>query len=161
MVPVIVHDIGQWLDRFSDSLDRWESLLCDLRTAYVRNDERRIQNLRQSGLTIQESVVRCKDERQELLRRAQDLGYAATNLRELSSQLDSQWPALWTHRIHSLEKQLTRIQKLSMALWVNHEHSREFIVTMIRVFSPGYDARAELNRSDADAVAERPFARAA
>lgn len=161
MVPVIVHDIGQWLDRFSSSLDRWESLLCDLRTAYVRNDDRRIQNLRQSGLTIQESVIRCKDERQELLRRAQDLGYAATNLRELSSQLDSQWPALWTHRIHALEKQLTRIQKLSMALWVNHEHSREFIVTMIRVFSPGYDARAELLRCDANNVADRSYARAA
>jgi hypothetical protein len=143
MVPVIVHDIGEWLDQFSESLDRWEGLLCELRVAYSRMDEASVQSLRRDGHAIQEAVLQCNRDRQEILHRAESLGYKATNLRELSCQLDTQWPALWTLRIQSLEKQLTRIQKLNMALWVNHEHSREIIATMIRVFSPGYDALAD------------------
>jgi hypothetical protein len=143
MVPVIVHDIGEWLDQFSESLDRWEGLLCELRVAYSRMDEASVHSLRRDGNAIQEAVLQCNRDRQELLHRAESLGYKATNLRELSCQLDTQWPALWTLRIQSLEKQLTRIQKLSMALWVNHEHSREIIATLIRVFSPGYDAHAD------------------
>lgn len=152
MVPVIVHDIGQWLDQFSHHLNRWEGLLCDLRVAYVRGDVDGVKDLCRLGHSVQLAVIEDKETRQEILGRAQDLGYQASNLRDLSAQLDGQWPALWTLRINALEKQLTRIQKLSMSLWVAHEHSREFVCSMIRVFSPGYiaDATAEFSPSSAE-----------
>ena len=45
MVPVIVHQVGQWLDRFSETLKIWEQLLCDLRPAYFRQDYAEVERL--------------------------------------------------------------------------------------------------------------------
>lgn len=161
MVPVIVHEIGQWLDQFSYNLDRWEGLLSDLRGAYVRGDVDCVKELCRLGQDVQRAVVEDKEARQEILGLARERGYQASNLRDLSTQLDGQWPALWTHRINSLEKQLTRIQKLSMSLWVAHEHSREFVCSMIRVFSPGYIADATDHGSSRSTALPQRTARAA
>ena len=109
MVPVIVHDIGNWLDQFASTLDRWEKLLCELRASYLRGDQQSILLLCVTGEEVQREIARDKETRHRLLEQARELGYNAANFRELSRQLDSQWPALWTHRIQSLENQLNRI----------------------------------------------------
>ncbi|MFN7738372.1 MAG: hypothetical protein ACK52S_10215 [Pirellula sp.] len=142
MVPVIVHDIGNWLDQFASTLDRWEKLLCELRASYLRGDQQNILLLCVSGEEVQRDIARDKQTRQQLLEQARELGYNAANFRELSRQLDSQWPALWTHRIQSLENQLNRIQQLSMSLWVSAFQSREFVSEMIRILATGRSANA-------------------
>jgi len=142
MVPVIVHDIGNWLDQFAATLDRWEKLLCELRAAYLRGDQRKILLLCVSGEEVQREIARDKEARQRLLEQARELGYNAANFRELSRQLDTQWPALWTHRIQSLENQLNRIQQLSTSLWVGAFQSREFVSEMIRILATGRAANA-------------------
>jgi len=142
MVPTIVHAIGSWMDQFSESLDRWEATLCDLRAAYLRGDQDAIAELCRQGETVQHSIAEGKQQRSDLLAQAASLGYRAATIKDLSVQLDSQWPALWTHRIQSMEQQLARIQQLSISLWVTAFQAREFVSDLIRVLATGRSSPA-------------------
>jgi len=141
MVPVIVHQVGQWLDRFGETLKFWEQLLCDLRSAYFRQDAGEVERL---SLLVDEAIAKMvedKLEREFILERAKSQGTVAHNLRELSRMLDTQWPALWTHRLHAMESQLGRIQHLGVSLWIHSEDSRELVSGMMQLLGNSRTAR--------------------
>ena len=133
MVPVIVHQIGHWLDRFTETLTLWEQLLCDLRSAYFREDEREVERLYGGVARACERMLEDKLERARILEQAGQQGRPAVTLGELSRLLDAQWPALWTHRLMSMESQMSRIQQLGVSLWIHAEDSRERISGMMRL----------------------------
>lgn len=137
MVPTLIHDIGNWIDQFSDSLNRWESLLCELREAYLQGDAELIQDLCRRGEAMHAILLEGKQTRSQLLETASEIGYRASTLRELSQQMDGAWPALWTHRIQSMEHQLNRIQQLSVSLWITAFQARDFVSEMIRTLATG------------------------
>ncbi|MEQ1824829.1 MAG: hypothetical protein ABL921_02755 [Pirellula sp.] len=137
MVPVLINCTGRWLDRFSDVLGRWESTLNDVQVSYLLGDFSRINELCPIGENIHDEIKACKDERQRLLDDAAALGYTSKSLRELAQQLDTQWPSLWTHRLASLELQLSRIQQLSMSLWVSAFQSKSFVSELLLILSTG------------------------
>jgi hypothetical protein len=60
-------------------------------------------------------------------------GRPAVTLGELSRLLDAQWPALWTHRLMSMESQMSRIQQIGVSLWLHAEGSRDRISGMMRI----------------------------
>ena len=142
MIPILISDTGRWLDRFSEVLDRWESTLELVQEKYLLGDYSEIANLSQVGESIHAEIQSCKDEREQLLVGAKSLGYFAHSLRELSVQLDSQWPALWSHRIANLEHQLNRIQQLSMSLWVTAFQSKSFVNELLLILATGNMERA-------------------
>ncbi|MFN6127470.1 MAG: hypothetical protein ACK6DC_20365 [Planctomycetota bacterium] len=148
MVPTLVHEIGSWIDRFSESLNRWESVLVELRSAYLRGDQEAILELCRRGEEMQEAIANDKQERLQILERAGDAGYRVSSLKELSQHLDTAWPALWTHRIQSLENQLLRIEQLSVSLWVSAFQAREFVSDMIRILSTGRVSEATYSPSE-------------
>lgn len=133
MVPGLVHRIGKWLDCFSDALDRWESLLCDLRSAYFRQDLEHVERLMQSIDQAKSIMLASKAERESILIQADNAGLKAANLRELSRLLDSQWPALWTHRLMGLENQISRIQQLGVSLWIHSTESRDLVTELMHI----------------------------
>lgn len=137
MVPVLINDTGRWLDRFTEVLVRWESMLNDVQEAYLLGDYVRIAELCPAGEDIHLEVRSCQLARQELLENALNLGYHVKTLRELSVQLDSQWPALWTLRLAELELQVSRIQQLSMTMWVSAFQSKSFVTEMLLILSTG------------------------
>lgn len=141
MVPVIVHQVGQWLDRFGETLKLWEQLLCDLRSAYFRQDAGEVERLSQLVDEANAKMVEDKLERELILERARVQGTVAHNLRELSRMLDTQWPALWTHRLHAMESQLGRIQHLGVSLWIHSEESRELVSGMMQLLGNSRTAR--------------------
>jgi hypothetical protein len=55
--------------------------------------------------------------------------------------LDTQWPALWTHRLHAMESQLGRIQHLGVSLWIHSEDSRELVSGMMQLLGNSRTAR--------------------
>jgi hypothetical protein len=142
MVPTLVNEIGLWIDRFSQSLNRWESILCDLRNATLRGDQDSIVELCRQGEEMQDAISVGKQCRVDLLRRAREHGYQASNIKELSRLLDAAWPALWSHRIELMEQQLLRIEQLSVSLWVTAFQSRDFVSDMIRILSTGRASEA-------------------
>jgi hypothetical protein len=123
-------------------LDRWESTLELVQENYLLGDYTEIASLSQLGESIHAEIQSCKDEREQLLVGAKSLGYFAHSLRELSVQLDSQWPALWSHRIANLEHQLNRIQQLSMSLWVTAFQSKSFVTELLLILATGTMERA-------------------
>jgi len=137
MIPNLINDTGRWLDKFTDVLGRWESLLGEIQRAFLLGDFLKIADLAQLGEAIHIEIQRCRLERQGLLNQACEMSYPCKTLRELAHQLDTQWPALWTHRIASLELQLIRIQQLSMSLWVSAFQSKSFVSEMLLILSTG------------------------
>jgi hypothetical protein len=137
MVPVLIHKIGQWLDAFSDVLNRWESTLHTVQESYLLGDYVQITNLCPDGEQIHSEIDNCKKDRQSVLEEANQLGYRAESLRELARQLDAQWPAIWTHRITNLELQLNRIQQLSMSLWISAFQSKSFVSELLLILATG------------------------
>jgi len=133
MVPVIVHQIGHWLDRFTETLTLWEQLLCDLRSAYFREDDREVERLYGGVDRACERMLEDKLERARILEQASQQGRPAVTLGELSRLLDAQWPALWTHRLMSMESQISRIQQLGVSLWIHAEPSRDRISGMMKL----------------------------
>ena len=133
MVPVIVNRIGQWLDQFTESLHCWESLLCDLRSAYFRQDSAQVSRLHESVESAKRMMAANKSERESILAQAHEQGLRASSLRELSRLLDGQWPALWTHRILGLENQVSRIQQLGVSLWIHTSESRELVSELLQL----------------------------
>lgn len=150
MVPTLVHEIGLWMDRFSESLNRWESILVDLRTAYLRGEQDAILELCRRGEAMQAEIASGKQGRVELLEKAKASGYEATSIKDLSRQLDTAWPALWTHRIQTLENQLLRIEQLSVSLWISAFQAREFVSDMIRILATGRSNEATYSPSEVD-----------
>lgn len=141
MVPVIVHQVGQWLDRFGDTLKMWEHLLCDLRSACFRQDSAEIERLSKQVGEANVRMVEDKKERELILEKARAQGTMANNLRELSRMLDTQWPALWTHRLLAMESQLGRIQHLGVSLWIHSEESRALVSGMMQLLGNSRAAR--------------------
>jgi hypothetical protein len=137
MVPVLINDAGQWLDRFSEALDRWESILAAIQKTYLLGEHAQILTLCNEGESIHQEIEECKMQRERLLESARSLGYSPRSLRELSIQLDSKWPALWTHRIMNLELQLDRIQQMSMSMWVTAFQSKSFVTEMLLILATG------------------------
>jgi hypothetical protein len=137
MVPILINDIGQWLDQFSEVLDRWESILNDVQTSYMIGNINRISELCPMGEAIHVEIQQCKEAREGLLQGAAKLGYRVHSLRDLSVQLDSQWPAIWTHRLGKLENQLSRIQQLSMGLWISAFQSKSYVSELLLILSTG------------------------
>jgi hypothetical protein len=137
MVPILINDTGRWLDRFSEVLDRWESILDQVQADYLVGDYSNIARLCSVGEGIHTEVQGCKRDREQLLKSAKNLGYGAHSLKDMSIQLDSQWPALWTRRISNLEHQLNRIQQLSMSLWVTAFQSKSFVTEMLLILATG------------------------
>lgn len=137
MIPNLISDTGRWLDRFSEVLERWETLLDQVQADYLFGDYSNILRLTPIGEGIHAEIQICKEEREKLLVEAKSLGYFAHSLRDLSVQLDSQWPALWSHRLSNLELQLNRIQQLSMSLWVTAFQSKSFVTEMLLILSTG------------------------
>lgn len=137
MVPGLIHDTGLWLDRFSEVLARWESTLHDVQAAYLLGEHQKIEALCEAGEAIHEEIRICKEMRQKLLDDAKSMGYSARNLKELSQEFDSQWPALWTHRITNLELQLGRIQQLSTSLWIWAFQSKSYVSELLLILSTG------------------------
>ena len=133
MVPVIVHRIGNWLDQFTETLGAWESLLCDLRSAYFRQDQGQVRDLQQQIEVAKEMMLLSKSDRESILNQAQEQGFHAANLRELSKLLDSQWPALWTHRLMGLEHQVARLGQLGVSLWIHSPQSRELVSELMQL----------------------------
>ena len=142
MIPILISDTGRWLDRFSEVLDRWESTLELVQESYLLGDYTQIASLSEVGENIHAEIQSCKDEREQLLVGAKSLGYFAHSLKELSVQLDSQWPALWSHRVANLEHQLNRIQQLSMSLWVTAFQSNSFVSELLLILATGKMERA-------------------
>jgi len=142
MIPTLISDTGRWLDRFSEVLDRWESILDQVQADYLVGDYANIARLSKIGEGIHAEIEGCKNDRKELLANAKGMGFYAHSLRELSIQVDSQWPALWTHRITNLELQLNRIQQLSMSLWVTAFQSKSFVTEMLLILATGTTDRA-------------------
>jgi hypothetical protein len=137
MVPVLIHNIGHWLDTFTDVLRRWETTLHSVQDAYLTGDYERITQLCPEGESIHAEIAACKSERQQLLAEAKQLGYSVDSLKELARHLDSQWPAIWTHRITQLELQLNRIQQLSMSLWISAFQSKSFVSELLLILATG------------------------
>lgn len=148
MVPMLVHEIGFWMDQFAESLSRWESILVDLRSAYLRGDQDEILRLCERGSMIQEEIANGKRGRSDLLDTARGAGYDVASIKDLSMQLDAAWPALWTHRIQSLENQLLRIEQLSVSLWITAFQARDFVSDMIRILSTGRASEATYSPSE-------------
>ena len=142
MIPILISDTGRWLDRFSEVLDRWESTLELVQENFMLGEYSQIASLSQVGENIHAEIQSCKDDREQLLVGAKSLGYFAHSLRELSVQLDSQWPALWSHRIANLEYQVNRIQQLSMSLWVTAFQSKSFVTELLLILATGNMERA-------------------
>lgn len=142
MIPILINDTGRWLDRFSEVLDRWESILNQVQADYIVGDYSNIEKLSSTGESIHAEIQSCKDGRQSLLRHATSLGFCTHSLKGLSVQLDSQWPALWTHRIANLEHQINRIQQLSMGLWVTAFQSKSFVTELLLILATGTMERA-------------------
>lgn len=133
MVPVIVQGIGNWLDHFNKTLGAWETLLCDLRSAYFRHDQDQIHSLRGSIQSAKEMMIQSKLDRESILDQAREQGFHAANFRELSKLLDGQWPALWTHRLSGLENQVARIGQLGVSLWIHSTESRELVSELMQL----------------------------
>lgn len=133
MVPVIVQGIGNWLDHFHQTLGTWETLLCDLRSAYFRQDQNQIQSLCGSIKSAKEMMIQSKSDRESILGQAKEQGFDAANFRELSKLLDGQWPALWTHRLSGLEHQVARIGQLAVSLWIHSAESRELVSELMQL----------------------------
>jgi len=133
MVPVIVQGIGNWLDHFHQTLGTWEILLCDLRSAYFRQDQNQIQSLCGSIESAKEMMIQSKSDRESILGQAKEQGFDAANFRELSKLLDGQWPALWTHRLSGLEHQVARIGQLAVSLWIHSAESRELVSELMQL----------------------------
>ena len=142
MIPNLISDTGRWLDRFSEVLERWETLLDQVQADFLVGDYSNIQRLSPIGEGIHAEIQICKDEREQLLVSAKSLGYFAHSLRELSVQMDSKWPALWSHRISNLEHQVNRIQQLSMSLWVTAFQSKSCVSELLLILSTGSIDRA-------------------
>ena len=142
MIPNLINDTGRWLDRFSEVLERWETLLDQVQADYLVGDYANIQRLSTIGEGIHAEIQSGKVDREQLLVGAKSLGYFAHSLRELSVQLDSQWPALWSHRISNMELQVNRIQQLSMSLWVTAFQSKSFVTELLLILSTGSMDRA-------------------
>lgn len=151
MVPVLLNEIGIWLDRFSETLDQWERMLGDLEAAYFRGDSDAIVSLCQEGERIQLEIAECKNKRSELIRRAGSFGYFVHSIKELSLQLDGRWPALWTHRISNLELQLNRVQQLTMSIWVTSFQSKSFVSEMLMILATGRSQVATYSPNESDA----------
>jgi hypothetical protein len=141
MVPVIVHQIGHWLDRFTETLTLWEQLLCDLRSAYFREDDREVERLYGGVDRACVRMLEDKLERARILEQASQQGRPAVTLGELSRLLDAQWPALWTHRLMSMESQISRIQQLGVSLWIHAEPSRDRISGMMKLLGNNKQAQ--------------------
>lgn len=150
MVPTLVHEIGLWMDRFSESLNRWESILVDLRTAYLRGEQDAILDLCRRGEAMHAEIATGKQGRVDLLEKAKALGYEVSSIKDLSLQLDTAWPALWTHRIQTLENQLLRIEQLSVSLWISAFQARDFVSDMIRILATGRSSEATYSSSEID-----------
>ena len=133
MVPVIVQGIGNWLDHFHQTLGTWETLLCDLRSAYFRQDQDQIQALCGSIESAKEMMIQSKSDRESILSQAKEQGFDVANFRELSKLLDGQWPALWTHRLSGLEHQVARIGQLGVSLWIHSCESRELVSELMQL----------------------------
>ncbi len=142
MVPILINNTGRWLDRFSDVLERWESILDQVQADFIVGDYSNIARLCSIGESIHAEIQSCKTEREHLLSQAKSDGYFAHSLRELSVQLDSQWPALWSHRLSNMEHQLNRIQQLSMSLWVTAFQSKSFVTEILLILATGTTDRA-------------------
>ncbi len=130
------------MDRFSDVLERWESILDQVQADFIVGDYSNIARLCSVGESIHAEIERCKEDREQLLLQAKGNGYFAHSLRDLSVQLDTQWPALWSHRLSHLEHQLNRIQQLSMSLWVTAFQSKSFVTELLLVLATGSTDRA-------------------
>lgn len=137
MVPILISQIGLWLDRFGKALDQWEHVLQLVEQAYLRSDCDGIVKHCEEGDSIHAELSNCKKVRLDLLDTARQMGLEARHLQDLSIQLDGHWPALWTHRIRQLELQLNRIQRLSTSLWISAFQSNSIVSDMLLILATG------------------------
>ena len=63
MVPALIHDAGQWLDRFSKALDRWESILGSIQKTYLLGEHSQIFALCFEGEEVHREIQECKSQR--------------------------------------------------------------------------------------------------
>jgi len=152
MVPAIINETARWLDRFTEVLDRWESILNEVQGAFVVGNYVEIINLTSQGELIHADIESCRQDRKAMLDKASSMGYHGHSLKSLSQQLDSQWPALWTHRLAALELQLNRIQQLSMALWVTAFQSKSFVSELLLILATGNSERATYAPGDSHSL---------
>jgi hypothetical protein len=137
MIPVLISDTGKWLDRFAAALDQWEATIRRIHLAYMNGNHEAILSFILEGENVFLEVQSCKEQRQQLLEDSKSFGYSPRSLKEFAMQLDTQWPALWTHRLATLELQLDRIQQLSMSMWVSAYQSKSFVAELLMILSTG------------------------
>jgi hypothetical protein len=142
MIPILLNDTGRWLDRFGEVLEQWESILDQVQADFVVGDYSNIARLCSFGERIHAEIQSCKAEREQLLFQAKASGYFAQSIRELSVQMDTQWPAIWSRRLSNLELQLNRIQQLSMSLWVTAFQSKSYVTELLLILATGTTERA-------------------
>ena len=99
---------------------------------------------------MQNAIHDGKRARSDLLERARAIGYNASSIKDLSRLMDASWPALWTHRLQTMEQQLLRIEQLSVSLWITAFQARDFVSDMIRILSTGRASQATYCPSESD-----------
>jgi hypothetical protein len=129
--------IGQWLNQFSDLLDRWEATLGAIHQAYALADLETIQQQSQVGLEIQTQIESHKRLRETLLDEFNQQGITGRSFRALSLRLGTRWPVQWTQRMTALELQLNRVHQSSLSLWVEAMHSQWLVTDMLLLLSTG------------------------
>ncbi len=137
MIPNFLDQIGRWLDRFGNVLNRWEGTLVLIERAYLQTNIPELTQLAQVGESIHLEISACKEERDEFLRQAARMGIQAKTIKELADHFPGQWPAIWTNRIAQLELQLNRVQRLSMTLWISAFQSQSIVSEMLLVLATG------------------------
>ncbi len=152
MVPAILNEIGQWLDRFDVALGHWEATLLELQTAYLQSDDQAMLALCTVGDRVQAEIAECKSERLLILERAAERGHVASNFRDLSQMLDGVWPALWSQRLRNMELQLNRIHRLSAGLWVSTFYSKSLVSDVLKLLATGQTTDATYNESETSSL---------
>lgn len=152
MVPTYYSSLENWLERFSNTLDRWEHTLGQLEVAYATSNLESIVQWCQVGETIHREIEACQQERNAILAGAASVGHVSEQLQELSRFSSEHWPANWTREFQKLTLQLQRVQKQSMSLWVSAYQSQTMVAELLNLLSTGNSANATYAATESETM---------
>lgn len=150
--PIHLGPIGEWMDRFSNVLDRWENTLEQVDIAYMTLNVDELTNLCKAGETLHAEIDSCKRERDALLLSATSLGSDVKSIKDLASRAGEDWPKDWNDRLIQLELQLNRVQRMGTTLWVSAFQSHSIVSDMLLLIATGRSEAATYSDMESAAI---------
>jgi len=145
--------IDAWMNEFQATLNAWETWLAQAEQAYVTGEFTMLLEIEPQGDAIRVQMTEAHRLRDEIIGKANPLGFSGISMTSLVRWIDAVPTAKWLIRLEELGNQLKRTNQFSTSLWLTGFQAHAYTTSILEIISTGSPDRATYGDSDNSALA--------